>query len=89
MAESKTNVRSERNGSHQSVASRVGNTVYEAADSAASTMGDSLEKSANYLKQKTPDDMLNDATDVVRNNPITSVLIGLGIGFLLARVIRR
>jgi ElaB/YqjD/DUF883 family membrane-anchored ribosome-binding protein len=86
---SQATTRNERNGEHQSVVSRVGSAVYDAAESAATTAGETVEKGAEYLKENSPSDMMNDATELVRKNPITSVLVGLGIGFLLARVIRR
>jgi hypothetical protein len=32
--------------------------------------------------------MMDDLTDVIRRNPVPAVLIGLGLGFLLGRMLR-
>jgi len=57
--------------------------------SAASAVAGSLESGGRYLKEHSPADMWNDVTDLVRKNPMTCLMIGLGIGFLLARMVKR
>lgn len=48
-----------------------------------------LEKSADYLKESNVDDIRMDLEAMIRRRPVESLLVGLGIGFLLARAFRR
>ena len=57
--------------------------------SAACAVASTLESGGQYLKEKTPGDMLEDVTNLLRKNPMTAVLIGLGVGFLIARMMKR
>jgi hypothetical protein len=52
--------------------------------SAASTVADTLEASGRYLEQQNLSDMGRDVVNLIRRYPIQAVLVGFGIGFLLA-----
>ncbi len=53
--------------------------------SASSAVADSLERTGRYLEEEGLSGMADDITDLIRRNPIPSLLVGVGIGFLLAR----
>jgi methyl-accepting chemotaxis protein len=59
--------------------------VANAADTAANT----LERAGTYLQQQDLADMRADLEGVIRRHPIESLLVGLGVGYLLARSMRR
>jgi hypothetical protein len=66
------------------------NTPHDGMVGTASTaVANTLESGGRYLKEHTPADMFNDVTEVVRKNPMTCLMIGLGVGFLLARMLKR
>lgn len=52
---------------------------------ATSKVADALETSGEYLQEKGLKGIGEDITDVIRNNPVPAVLIGIGVGFLLAK----
>jgi hypothetical protein len=52
---------------------------------AASSVADKLEGASAYLQEKGFDDMVEDLTALVRRYPIHSLLIGMGLGYLLGR----
>ena len=52
---------------------------------ASSAVADSLERTGRYLEEEGLSGMADDITDLIRRNPIPSLLVGVGIGFLLAR----
>ena|SRR5437879_5358762 len=56
---------------------------------ASSAVAGTLENSGRYLQQQGLEGIGQDVTKMIRRYPIQSVLIGIGIGFLLARTIRR
>ena len=56
--------------------------------SATRTVANALESSGEYLEQKKLSGMAEDLTDLVRNNPIPALLVGIGLGFLLGRALR-
>jgi hypothetical protein len=56
--------------------------------SAASGVATTLESGGRYLQEHDLESMANDVTGLIRRYPIQSLLIGLGIGFLLARSFR-
>lgn len=62
-----------------------GGTVGDIADTAATA----LEKGGTYLQQSDPATVRNDLEEIIRRNPIPALLVGLGIGFLVARSLRR
>ena len=53
---------------------------------AGNKLADSLEYGGMYLKDEGLSGMTEDVTKLVRSNPITSLMVGVGVGFLLARV---
>jgi ElaB/YqjD/DUF883 family membrane-anchored ribosome-binding protein len=55
---------------------------------AASTVADTLEKGGRYLREEGLGGMADDLTNTIRRNPLPSVLVGVAIGFLLARATR-
>jgi hypothetical protein len=55
---------------------------------AASAMAQGLERGGSYLQQHDFGDMAEDMASLVRRYPLQSVLIGIGIGFLLSRTFR-
>lgn len=48
-----------------------------------------LEQSGLYLQESTPTDVRMDLEDVMRKRPVTTLLVGAGVGFLIARALRR
>jgi len=51
-------------------------------------VADALEGSGNYLSEQGLNGMADSLTQMVKNNPIPALLVGIGFGFLLARVVR-
>jgi uncharacterized protein YjbJ (UPF0337 family) len=60
-----------------------------AVATAATTMADKLGAAGSYLQEKNLDHMVSDLSNMIRRYPVPSLLIGLGIGYLLARSTRR
>jgi hypothetical protein len=56
---------------------------------AATTVANKLDAAGSYLQAKDVDHMMGDLTGVIRRYPIPALLIGLGIGYLLAGRARR
>jgi len=56
---------------------------------AASGVAGALETSGRYLEEEGLSGMGEDLTRLIRKNPIPAMLIGIGLGFLLARITRR
>jgi ABC-type transporter Mla subunit MlaD len=59
--------------------------VADAADTAAET----LERAGTYLREQDLSGIRADLEGIIRRHPIESLLIGLGVGYLLARSRRR
>jgi hypothetical protein len=57
--------------------------------SASSSVAGTLESGARYLEEHGMSGMMDDLAGLVRRNPIPAVLVGIGIGFLLARTTSR
>jgi uncharacterized protein YjbJ (UPF0337 family) len=51
----------------------------------ATTVADGLESASSYLQEKKFDHLAKDLTGLVRSYPIPSLLVGFGLGYLLAR----
>lgn len=60
---------------------RVGEVAQQAADV--------LERGGTYLQQSNLDDVRGDLEQIIRRYPVQSLLVGLGVGYLLARATRR
>jgi hypothetical protein len=52
---------------------------------AASTVAGGLESASAYLRAKRFDAIAREVTNLVRTYPVQSLLIGVGLGYLLAR----
>jgi uncharacterized protein YjbJ (UPF0337 family) len=56
---------------------------------ATGRVADTLDTAGRYLREEGLADMAEDITAMIRRNPIPSVLVGVGFGYLLARLFRR
>lgn len=57
--------------------------------SASSGVAKALERGGEYLQEEGLSGMAEDVTNLVRRYPIPALLIGIGLGFLLARTTSR
>jgi len=57
--------------------------------SAASKVAETIEGAGRYLQEEKLSGMASDVTDMIKRNPLPAVLIGIGLGFLLARATSR
>lgn len=55
----------------------------------ATTAANALERGGNYLQASDLSDVQLDIEQIIRRRPVESLLVGLGVGFLLARAMRR
>jgi uncharacterized protein YjbJ (UPF0337 family) len=55
----------------------------------ATTAANALERGGNYLQASDLSDVQGDIEQIIRRRPVESLLVGLGVGFLLARALRR
>jgi uncharacterized protein YjbJ (UPF0337 family) len=97
----KTDERTEENGSAQvttAVGERIGSlaeTIREkaphegAVGTAATAVAEKLDVAGSYLQEKDLNHVFGDVSSMIRRYPVPSLLIGLGIGYLLARSTRR
>jgi hypothetical protein len=53
---------------------------------ASASVADTLESGGRYLQEEGLRGMADDVTDLIRRNPFPALLIGISIGFLLAKV---
>jgi hypothetical protein len=51
----------------------------------ATTIADGLQSASSYLQEKPFEHLAKDLTGLVRSYPIQSLLVGFGLGYLLAR----
>lgn len=56
--------------------------------SAASGLADTLQRGGDYLEHEGLSGVLDDVGALIRRNPIPAVLVGVGVGFLLAQLLR-
>jgi len=56
---------------------------------AADTVSKTIEKGGQYLQNEKFSGMMEDVTDVVRRNPVPTLLLAVGVGFLLSRALSR
>jgi hypothetical protein len=59
------------------------------AGTATSTLASGLESGAQYLQQEGFQGIADDLTNLVRRNPIPALMVGIGLGFILARATSR
>ncbi len=57
--------------------------------SATGAVADSLENTGRYLQDEGIIGMAEDVTELIRRNPIPAMFVGVGIGFMLAKMFRR
>lgn len=53
---------------------------------ATSTVADTLDRTGHYLQDQGLGGIANDLTTLVRNHPLPAILLGIGVGFMLARL---
>jgi ElaB/YqjD/DUF883 family membrane-anchored ribosome-binding protein len=53
---------------------------------AGSSVASSLESSGRYLEEEGISGMAEDVTQLIRRNPVPAVLVGIALGFLIARI---
>jgi hypothetical protein len=56
--------------------------------SAAQSVASGLESGGRYLENQGLSGMGEDLTNLIRRNPIPALFVGIGLGFLLARLTR-
>lgn len=56
---------------------------------ATDAVADSLEHTGRYIQQEGLLGMAKDVTELIRRNPVPAVLVGVGLGFMLAQMFRR
>lgn len=56
--------------------------------SVATQSADKLDVAAGYLKEKDTDQLVADFEALVRRKPVESLLVALGVGFLLSKAVR-
>jgi ElaB/YqjD/DUF883 family membrane-anchored ribosome-binding protein len=75
--------------------SSLGSTIRQRAPqggvlgTAASSVAGGLENTGRYLQQHDLGDMMGDLSSLVRRHPLQALLVGFGVGFLLARATSR
>ena len=55
---------------------------------ASGAVASALESSGRYLQEKNLSGLADDVCELVRRNPLPALLVGVGLGFLLARTLR-
>jgi uncharacterized protein YjbJ (UPF0337 family) len=60
-----------------------------AVGTAATTVANKLDAAGSYLQERNLDNLMSDLSNTIRRYPVPALLIGLGIGYLLARGTRR
>jgi vacuolar-type H+-ATPase subunit H len=68
--------------------SDVAHSISQQAGQVASRVNDTYESSRDYIQDRGLTGISADVTDIVRRNPLPALLLGLGVGFLIARALR-
>jgi len=55
---------------------------------ASQTVANTIRESGKYLEEAGLSGIGKDLTELIRHNPVPAVLVGMGIGFLIGRVLR-
>lgn len=53
---------------------------------ATAGVADTLDRTGQYLDEHGVSGMVDDLTSMIKNHPLPAILIGVGIGFMLARL---
>jgi len=72
-------------GSVSSAAGYVG----QRAEDATSRVGATLESTGQYLKEEGLHHMASDMSNMIRRNPIPAMVLGIGLGYILAQACTR
>ena len=56
---------------------------------AGSAVADTLESGGRYLQHQGLSGIGDDLTNMIRRNPVPAVLLGIGVGYLIARATNR
>jgi len=56
---------------------------------ATSKVADTLERGGRYLQEEGLTGMADDLTGLIKRNPIPALLVGVGIGYLIAHALRK
>jgi uncharacterized protein YjbJ (UPF0337 family) len=65
----------------------LGSTVSNKAGEAAGAVASGVQSARSYLQERDFNELTGDITAWVRRNPIQACLIGIGLGYLIARSI--
>jgi len=57
--------------------------------SATKTVADTTKQVGRYLEEEGLSGMMEDMTTLIKRNPIPAILVGLGVGVLLGRLLKR
>lgn len=57
--------------------------------SATRGVAGAIDSTGRYLQEEGLSGMMDDVTNLIRRNPLPALLVGVGIGFLLARTLSR
>jgi uncharacterized protein YjbJ (UPF0337 family) len=60
-----------------------------AVSTAATAVADGVGSASSYLQEKKFEEMATDLTALIREYPVQSLLVGMGLGYLLARLTAR
>ena len=55
---------------------------------ATQTVADTIKEGGEYLEHGGLSGMTKDVTNLIRRNPVPAVLLGLGLGYLIGRMLR-
>jgi uncharacterized protein YjbJ (UPF0337 family) len=71
----------------QTTAQDVVSSVAETASTVHATVADAVHGAGSYLHETPVKDLTGDLGNLVRRHPILSVLVGMGVGYFLARIL--
>jgi uncharacterized protein YjbJ (UPF0337 family) len=71
----------------QTTAQDVASSVAETASTLQATVADAVHGAGSYLHETPVKDLTGDLGNLVRRHPILSVLVGMGVGYFLARIL--
>lgn len=69
--------------------SSAANYVGQRAEDATGKVGSALESTGHYLKEDGLHHMASDVSNMIRRNPMPAMVLGIGLGYLLAQACTR